>query len=106
MKPLLLCSLAATIAAPAMAATDTAPGVETVISRAGNGALRNWVPAADANNIVFVQDGALHWYRVTLTGNCLDRHGNDTVSYTTDGNGRFDRFSRVTTLRFPTRMCG
>jgi|GEM_PF-1748302 len=99
-------ALAVMITAPAVARPDRPLGVETAIVNVGNGGLRNWVSGEPGSDTMFVQDRRLRWYRVALTGNCVNRPGNDTVRYTTDVTGRFDRFSKISTLRQPTRVCG
>ncbi|WP_288936828.1 DUF6491 family protein [uncultured Sphingomonas sp.] len=79
---------------------------ETVISFAAGGGLRDWQPGPTGSNIVYVRDRTLNWYRVTLTGPCARDRALDTLTYTTDPNGTFDRFSRVSVARFPNQTCG
>jgi len=88
-------------------ASQTAPvGKETTISFASNGGLTNWVAGPPGSDIVYVRDRTLHWYRVALSGDCIARDPSFTLAYTTDATGTFDRFSRVSNLRFPNRACG
>ncbi|KQR87659.1 DUF6491 family protein [Sphingomonas sp. Leaf343] len=87
------------------ATAGTPPEKETVISYAGNGGLRDW-EHGPTRDVLFVRDRTERWYRVTTSGPC-PRIGNlDTLTYTTDSNGVFDRFSRIRFLRYPNVTCG
>ncbi len=107
MRSLLCLALGATvIALPAAAQQRTPPGKETVITFAGNGGLRDWQAGPPDSGIVYVRDRNLNWYRVQLTGPCARDRALDTLRYTTDVNGTFDRFSRVSLARYPNQICG
>lgn len=107
MRKLLCLALgAAALAAPAMGQRPQPFGTETVITFAGNGGLRDWQPGPPNSGVVYVRDRNLHWYRVQLTGPCARDRALDTLTYTTDVNGTFDRFSRVKLARYPGQICG
>lgn len=106
MISLLAVALIAASPAPAPAQDRRAIGAETVIVNAGNGGLRDWQAGPPNSSIVYVRDRTLRWYRVSLSGPCVRDRGLDTLTYTTDTNGTFDRFSRVTVRRYPNRVCG
>jgi hypothetical protein len=97
----------ALIAAPALAAPQQqGVGKETSISFAGNGGLRNWQAGPRGSNRVYVQDRRLRWYAVQLSGDCIrGNNGSPTFRYTTDANGRFDTFSRVSSSDTPYAVC-
>jgi hypothetical protein len=80
-------------------------GQETIITQAGGGSLREW-QRGDVPGVLYVRDRTEHWYRVTLTGPCRMDRPLDTLTYTTDPAGNFDRFSRVRLLRYPNTVCG
>ena len=97
-------ALIAAIASPVAAKWQ--PGVETKITFASNGGLRDWEPGPPNSGIVYVRDRAEHWYQVTLSGPCVRDRALDRLTYTTDNTGTFDRFSRVKVGRFPDQVCG
>lgn len=92
------------LATPAFAADPL--GKETVITNAGNGGLRNWQAGPARSGVLYVRDRTDRWYQVTLTGPCTTDTALDTLTYTTDPTGTFDRFSRVRVARYPNRICG
>jgi hypothetical protein len=93
--------------AMALATSPVAPlGKETVITNAGGGTLREWQAGPARSGIVYVRDRREQWYQVTLTGPCTTDTALDTLTYTTDVNGTFDRFSRIKVARYPNRICG
>ncbi|USU08496.1 hypothetical protein NF700_15745 [Sphingomonadaceae bacterium OTU29MARTA1] len=94
------------LASPVLARDDRAIGRETVIGFASGGGLRDWQAGPPNSGIVYVRDRTLRWYRVQLTGPCIKDRALDTLTYTTDPNGTFDRFSRVSLRRFPNQICG
>ena len=97
--------LALAFAAPA--AADPRPiGTETVITFAGGGGLRDWQRGGVESDTLFVRDRTEQWYRVTLTGPCRFDRPQDTLSYTTDTAGTFDRFSQIRVARYPEQLCG
>lgn len=102
MITLLLIALAA--ASPAQ--TQPVAPKETVIHFAANGGISNIQPGPPRSNLVYLQDRRLQWYRVTLTDPCLPDRTLQTVTFTTDVSGTFDRFSRIGSLRFLGRVCG
>jgi hypothetical protein len=93
-----------------MAAADTLPdpkvGKETVISFASGGGLRDWQAGAPDSGILYVRDRTQHWYQVTLSGPCVKNAVPDNMTYTTDINGTFDKFSMVQFGRYPNQTCG
>ena len=103
----ILLVFAVALQAPAALPLGTAFGPETVISQVGSGGLRNWRPAPGRKDVLYVRDRTERWYQVTLTGPCESLQRNlDTLSYTTDPAGRFDRFSRLQLASRPYQACG
>lgn len=91
---------------PTHGRTERAIGRETVIDYASNGGLRDWQAGPPNMNVVYVRDRTLRWYRVELTGPRVKDRALGTLTYTTDANGTFDRFSSVSAQRFPNQVCG
>jgi hypothetical protein len=82
-------------------------GQETTIPFASNGGIRNWEAGPPKSGIIYVQDRRLDWYRVEMSGPCIESRGGPlTVVYTTDNSGAFDRFSRLTFPDYAGRTCG
>jgi hypothetical protein len=82
-------------------------GKETAIPFASNGGIRNWQAGPPKSGIIYVQDRRLDWYRVEMSGPCIETKGGPmTVLYTTDNNGRFDTFSKLTFPDYADRTCG
>lgn len=94
------------LATPAVARKDRPVGVETIITFAGNGGLRDWQAGPANSDILYVRDRALRWYQVQLTGPYIKDRALDTLTYTTDANGTFDRFSQIMMRRYPNQVCG
>lgn len=95
------------LALASAAAADSEPiGKETVIRFAGGGNLREWQRGGPKSDVLYVRDRTERWYKVTLTGPCRFDRPLDTLSYTTDPTGTFDRFSRIRVARFPDQSCG
>lgn len=104
MQKLLLLPLLA-LAASALA--RQAPiGTETVIPFASGGNLREWQRGGPQSDVLYVRDRTEQWYKVTLTGPCRFDRPQDTLSYTTDPTGTFDRFSQIRVARYPQQLCG
>lgn len=93
------------LAAPATAQPRPV-GTETVIPFAASGNLREWQRGGAQSDVLYVRDRTEQWYRVTLTGPCRLDQPLDTLSYTTDASGTFDRFSTIRVARFPQQTCG
>ncbi len=102
--PLLAPALA--LAAPVAASQPRPIGQETVISYAGNGGLRDWQRGGAISDTLYVRDRTEQWYEVRLTSRCRLYGPLDTLSYTTDSNGTFDRFSRISVSSTPGQICG
>lgn len=105
--------VSASVAASSGAQKSTMPtaagqpyGSETVITFAGGGALREWQRGPNGAGHLFVKNRTEQWYRVELTGPCRLDRPLDTLSYTTDSNGVFDRFSRIRIAHLPGQLCG
>lgn len=82
-------------------------GEETTIPFASNGGIRNWQADRKDDNVVYVQDRTLHWFRIDLTGPCVRIAGDPmTIRYTTDNSGTFDKFSRLTFPNSRDTSCG
>ncbi|TPG41008.1 hypothetical protein EAH79_07685 [Sphingomonas koreensis] len=99
---------AASFASGAVAADRHRPiGKETTIAFASNGGIRNWEAGPPKSGIIYVQDRRLDWYRVQMSGPCVESKGGPmTVRYTTDNNGAFDTFSKLTFPDYANRSCG
>lgn len=77
---IVLLATAATTPSAAKVPVKRPLGAETVITFAGNGGIRNYEPGQPG--VVFLQDRQLRWYRVQLTGDCLQsRTGLDTLIF-------------------------
>jgi hypothetical protein len=82
-------------------------GKVTTIPFASNGGIRNWEAGPPKSGIIYVQDRRLDWYRVAMSGPCIQSRGGPlTVLYTTDNGGRFDTFSKLTFPDYGNRTCG
>ena len=81
-------------------------GAETPIPCASGGGLRDWQAGLPRSGILYVRDRLEQWYQISLTGPCTTDAALDTLQYTTDVTGQFDRYSRVTVGRYPGRVCG
>ena len=101
--PLLLLLLA--LATPSGAPDARQVGVETTISFASNGGLRDWRRDPAEGDLLYVRDRTERWYQVRLTGDC-GLIPLDTLAYTTNNLGQFDLFSRISFLRRPNMVCG
>ncbi len=98
--------LLALLALAAPAAAEQKPiGTETIIPFA-TGNLRDWQRGAPQSDVVYVRDRTEQWYEVTLTGPCRFDRALDTLTYTTDAAGNFDRFSNIRVARYPQQLCG
>ena len=96
---LVLAAQAAPTAAPTVSAE------ETTIPFAAGGGIRNFEAGPAGSNIVYLQSRTLRWYRVTLSGPCLPDRTLQTLTFRTDVNGTFDRFSQIGSTRYPNRVC-
>ena len=94
------------LATPVIASQVRPVGTETIIPFAGNGGLREWQRGGSQSDVLFVRDRTEQWYKVTLTGPCRFDRPLDTLSYTTDPGGNFDRFSQIRVARYPQQVCG
>ncbi|MBR0552845.1 hypothetical protein [Stakelama marina] len=104
MIPILVATAAFLSPAPAQHAPDREIGKETSIPFADHDALRNW-QAGKQSNILYVQDNRRRWYRVELSGPCLDHISGYRIAYSTGPTGSFDTFSKVYSNRFPGMVC-
>lgn len=94
------------LATPVAAKQPLPIGQETVITYAGNGGLRDWQRGGTISDLLYVRDRTEQWYAVRLSGRCRFYGSLDTLSYTTDTNGTFDRFSRISVSSSPGQVCG
>ena len=103
----LAAGIAAASAVAAPGQSQRKIGVETKITNAGHGGIRNWQAGPPRSGILYMQDRSFKWYEVTMSGPCIESHaGPVAVVYTTDNIGTFDRFSNVTFPDFGHRSCG
>jgi hypothetical protein len=79
-------------------------GKETSIPFASQEGLRDW-ERGSSDDILYVQDYRLDWYRVQLSGPCISNLGSLRVAYTTGPGGTFDQFSQVYSTDFPHMTC-
>ena len=92
----LVIAAAAALAAPAVAAPPPAapPSDEEVsIPFVRFGGIRNWEERGD--DVVFLQDQHLRWYRVRLHGGCRELAFATAIGIDTRGSPSFDRFSAI-----------
>jgi Family of unknown function (DUF6491) len=54
------------------------------------------------NNTVLIQDRGRRWYKATLWGNCIDLSFSQRLSFVSNPNGTFDKFSSI---RFGDQRC-
>ena len=104
MTRMIFALLALTAASPALAQIPL--GTETTIPYAANGGIRNMQAEGSGSNIIYLQDRTQRWYKVVLSGPCLPDRTLDAISFKTDSNGTFDRFSQIRSLKNPERTCG
>ncbi|HEX8553550.1 MAG TPA: hypothetical protein VF695_02480 [Sphingomonas sp.] len=92
--------------APTALPPGTPYGKPTIIRMAAGGNLRDWRRGPEGSDTLYVRDRTERWYQVTLTGPCEFQRPLDTLSYTTDPVGNFDRFSRLRVAFLPQQSCG
>ncbi|WP_147276261.1 hypothetical protein [Sphingomonas aracearum] len=106
MRLLVSFALAATVSLPAALHAQKEPqGKETTIDFAAGGII-NFQPEGRDSNIVYLQDRRLRWYKVTLTGPCLPDATQNTIVYRPSPGNRLDRFSSISSTRYPQLNCG
>ena len=86
-------------AAPPASTIATAPAGEVQIPFAGQNI---WKWQVLDNNTVLLQDRGRRWYKGTLWGNCINLSFAQTISFVSNPNGTFDRFSSI---RFSGQRC-
>lgn len=94
----------AALAAPAQA---TAPEIGREVKRipsAANGGISDWERGEDGSTVYLRASG--RWYRVTLSGPCIDFATSPRLLFRTHSDGSFDRFSTIAVANQPHRTCG
>jgi hypothetical protein len=76
-----------------------APADEVQIPFAGQNI---WKWQVVDNNTLLIQDRGRRWYKATLWGNCISLPFAQTISFVSNPNGTFDRFSSI---RFGGQRC-
>ncbi|WP_174279143.1 DUF6491 family protein [Sphingomonas bacterium] len=103
----MLFALALSLVAGGSAQARSRPlGAETTIPFASNGGLRDWQRGGAQSDALWVRDRTEQWYLVRLSGRCRFDFPLDTLIYTTDPSGIFDRFSTVRVGSEPYQVCG
>ena len=107
-KSLITAAVAGLLALTASAGAQTYPDrpITMIIPFAAGGNLREWQRGAPKSDTLYVRDRTEQWYRITLSGPCRFDRALDTLSYTTDPAGTFDRFSRLRVASYPQQSCG
>lgn len=95
MKTLLLAlgALLSTAAAAQPPAPPSPADEEVSIPFVGFGGIRNWEERGD--DVVYLQDQHLRWYRVRLDGSCRELPFATAIGIDTRGSPAFDRFSAL-----------
>jgi hypothetical protein len=84
---------------PPASTIATAPAEEVQIAFAGQNI---WKWQVLDNNTLLIQDRGRRWYKATLWGNCISLPFAQTISFVSNPNGTFDRFSSI---RFGGQRC-
>jgi hypothetical protein len=95
MKHIVTAMLAASLAAPALAAPpaeERARGEEVGIPFPGF-RLRDFRP--ESRDVLYIEDRRRNWYRAELIGPCLELPFARAIGIDTRGSSRFDRFSAI-----------
>lgn len=66
--------------------------------------IRDWERGATGEEVYLRARG--QWYRVQLSGPCIDFTLSPRLLFRTGPNGAFDRFSYIAAADFPERTCG
>jgi hypothetical protein len=96
--------LFATLAAPVQ---DVAPLIGREVKRipsAASGGISDWERGEDGSTVYLRSTG--RWYRVTLSGPCIDFSTSPRLLFRTHSDGSFDRFSTIAVANEPRRSCG
>jgi hypothetical protein len=93
MKSLLLAAALVGSAACAQPPVPAAASAEASIPFVRFGGIRNWEERGD--DVVYLQDQNLHWYRVQLYGGCPELSFATAIGIDTRGSPTFDRFSAI-----------
>ncbi|HEY0313527.1 MAG TPA: DUF6491 family protein [Allosphingosinicella sp.] len=91
--PLALGALLSTAAAAQPPALPQSADEEVSIPFVSFGAIRNWEERGD--DLVYLQDQHLRWYRVRLDGSCRELPFATAIGIDTRGSPAFDRFSAL-----------
>ena len=92
------------LAAPAQ---DAPPEIGREVKRinsAANGGISDWQAGEDGSTVYLRGPG--RWYRVTLSGPCIDFAMSPRLLFRTQSDGSFDRFSTIAVANEPRRSCG
>jgi hypothetical protein len=100
-------SMVLLLAALASPPQDAAPEIGREVKRinsAGNGGISDWQAGEDGSTVYLRGPG--RWYRVTLSGPCIDFAMSPRLLFRTHSDGSFDRFSTIAVANEPRRTCG
>ena len=95
------------LAALASPVQDAAPPLGREVKRipsAANGGINDWQAGEDGSTVYLRGSG--RWYRVTLSGPCIDFAMSPRLLFSTHSDGSFDRFSTIAVANQPHRTCG
>ena len=95
--------LLAAFASPPQAAT---PEIGREVKRIAfaRGGVSDWERGEDGSTVYLRGTG--RWYRVTLSGPCIDFSTSPRLLFRTHSDGSFDRFSTIAVANQPHRTCG
>ncbi len=96
--------LLAALASPAQTATPEIGREVKRIPFAASGGISDWERGVDGSTVYL--RGAGRWYRVTLSGPCIDFSTSPRLLFRTHSDGSFDRFSTIAVANQPRRTCG
>ena len=95
------------LAALAAPAQDVAPAIGREVKRipsAANGGISDWERGEDGSTVYLRSTG--RWYRITLSGPCIDFSTSPRLLFRTHSDGSFNRFSTIAVANQPHRTCG
>ena len=94
----------ALLASPVQDAPPTIGQEVKRIPSAANGGISDWERGEDGTTVYL--RGLGRWYRVTLSGPCIDFATSPRLLFRTHSDGSFDRFSTIAVANEPRRTCG
>lgn len=98
----MLLLLAAFASPPQTAAPEIGREVKRIAF--ARGGVSDWERGEDGSTVYLRGNG--RWYRVTLSGPCIDFSTSPRLLFRTHSDGSFDRFSTIAVANHPHRTCG